>query len=144
MEIEIDYNPTPSTSFFISVSLNKTEAISFDCTTKAHNIKKQVLISKKPFPTDKPITSEWDALIIKDRRFIKKYHVRWIDIKKRDWCNDEIWETTEIKPMSKKLTGELLYYSRLISDNYKTLPKFSDKLKIFEQILSKEVSKFLN
>jgi len=143
MEIEVDYNPTPSTSFFISVSLNNTEAISFDYTTKAHRVIKQVLIDKKPFPDNQQITSEWDSLVLKDGKFVQKYHVRWIDMDKQDWCNDEIWETVKELPISKGLTEVLLKYSRLISDNYKFLHKFSDEVKSFEQLLSKEIAKFL-
>jgi len=143
MDIEVDYNPTPSTSFFISVSLNNTEAISFDYTTKAHRIIKQVLVDKKHFPLDQTITSEWDALVLKDGKFVQKYHVKWIDMDKRDWCNDEIWETVKEQPISEELTEELLKYSRLISDNYEFLHKFSDEVKSFEQLLSKEMAKFL-
>lgn len=72
MEIEVDYNPTPSTSFFISVSVNDTEAISFDYTTKAHRIIRQVLVDKKSFPINQMITSEWDTLVLKDGKFVQK------------------------------------------------------------------------
>ncbi len=46
MWIEIDYNPSPCDSFFISVSINNKEAISFDYTTKGNRVIKQVLIKK--------------------------------------------------------------------------------------------------
>lgn len=62
---------------------------------------------------------------------------------KRDWCNDEIWETVKEQPISKELTENLLRYSRIVSDNYKFLHKFSDEVKSFEQLLSKEMAKFL-
>ncbi|MFH1565331.1 MAG: hypothetical protein ABIC82_05830 [bacterium] len=142
MQIEVDYNPTPSASFFISVSLNNKEAVSFDCTTKAHRAIKQILADKKPFPADKPISSEWDTLVLKDRKFVKKYHVKWIDMDKKDWCNDEIWETVKEKPISDELTKTLLVYSRLISDNYENLRKFSREIKSFERLLSEEIDKF--
>lgn len=142
MNIEVDYNPTPSKVFFISVSVNDKEAISFDYTTKAHRIIKQILVDKKPFPANQSISSEWDALVMQDKKLVKKYHVKWVDLGKKDWCNDEIWETVEEKPISKELTYELLEYSRLISDNYKNLSKFTDKLENFENLLSKEMANF--
>ncbi|MDD5043456.1 MAG: hypothetical protein PHD51_02170 [Patescibacteria group bacterium] len=142
MDIEVDYNPTPSTMFFISVSVNEKEAISFDYTTKAHRVVKQVLIDKKPFPADRPISSEWDALVLKDGKFIQKYHVKWINMGKQDWCNDEIWETVKEQLISDELSKKLLNYSRIISDNYGNLHKFSNEMKSFEQLLSKEMAKF--
>lgn len=144
MNIEVDYNPTPSTMFFISVSLNENEAISFDYTTKAHRIIKQSFVEKKPFPVDQPITAEWDVLVLKDGKFVQKYHIKWFDMDKRDWLNDEIWETTKEQPISDELTDELLRYSRLISDNYQFLHKFSDDMKSFESLLSKEIANFLD
>src|SRR3990167_1975492 len=93
MDIEIDYNPSPSDMFFISVEIGDNEAISFDYTSKGHRVIKQVLIDKKPFPKGKKPTAEWDAIIINDRKFIKKYHVKWINMDKKDWVNNEIWET---------------------------------------------------
>jgi len=142
MNIEIDYNPTPRTSFFISVSVEENEAISFDYTTKGHRIIKQILVDKKPLPADHPIDSEWDTLVLKDGKFIRKYHVKWIDMDKQDWCNDEIWETIKEQPITKELTEKLLSYSRLISDNYKNLEKFSDEIKNTEKLISKEIANF--
>lgn len=52
MTIEIDYNPSPKDSFFISVSLNEKEALSFDYTTKGCRIIKQVLIQKEKHNID--------------------------------------------------------------------------------------------
>lgn len=143
MNIEIDYNPTPSKMFFISVSVNDKESISFDCTTKAHRIIKQVLVDKKHFPVDRAISSEWDVLVLKNRKFVKKYHNKWIDMGAQDWCNDEIWETVKEQLIPDKLTENLFYYSRLISDNYENLYNFSGEIKSFERLLSKEIAKFL-
>jgi len=141
MDIEVDYNPTPSKMFFISVALNNKEAISFDYTTKAHRIVKQVLIEKKPFPKDKKISGEWDALVLKKGRFVKRYHVKWIDMGKKDWANDEIWEAAWAKPISKELKNKLIRFSHFISDNYKNLQKFPKEMREFESLLSKEIKK---
>lgn len=143
MNIEVDYNPSPSKFFFISVEINKKEAISFDYTTKAHRILKQVLIDKKRMLANQNITSEWDALVIKNRKVVKKYHVRWVDLGKRDWVNNEIWEAINPLPISKKLTSELLYYSQFISDNYKHLDKFQKELTNIENLLAEEIAKYL-
>lgn len=144
MEIEVDYQPSPSKIFFISVSLNDKEAISFDYTTKGHRIIKQVLVEEKSFPKGEKISGEWDALILKNKKLVKRYHVRWIDLGKKDWVNDEIWETVWEKPMPDELRNNLLRYSKLISDNYMNLDKFSGKLKDFENLLSKEIARFKN
>jgi len=143
MEIEVDYNPSPSKTFFISVSINDSEAISFDYTTKGHRILKQVLIEKKKMPKDTNITSEWDALILENNKLIKKYHVKWIDLGKKDWVNNEIWEQKWTKPMPEELKDNLLHYSQLISDNYKHLDKLQMELADFENLLSKEIAKYL-
>lgn len=142
MEIEIDYNPTPEKFFFISISLNDKESISFDNTSKGHRVIKQVLIDKKSFLKDRKSTSEWDTLVLKNGKFIKKYHVRWINLDKKDWVNNEIWETTWEKPISKRLSDKLMKYSQFISDNYKKLGKFPKKVKEFENLLYKEIMTF--
>ena len=143
MDIEIDYNPSPKETFFVSVGMSDKEAISFDYTSKGHRIIKQVLIDKKPFPKDKKPTAEWDAIVINNRKLVKKYHVKWIDMDKKDLVNNEIWETVWSKPISKGLKDKLLYYSQLFSDNYKHLDKFSKEFKEFEDLISKEISKYL-
>ncbi|MCX6742635.1 MAG: hypothetical protein NT116_00175, partial [Candidatus Parcubacteria bacterium] len=88
MEIEVDYNPSPSETFFISVSINDKEAISFDYTIKGYRVIKQRLIEEKDFPEDAKVNGEWDVLIIKDKKLIKKYHTKWIDMAKKDWVNN--------------------------------------------------------
>ncbi len=140
MNIEVDYNPSPSKSFFISISLSDKEAISFDYTSKGHRVIKQVLIDKKSLPENKKISGEWDALVLDNGKFVKKYHVKWIDLDKKDWVNDEIWETVWEKPISAELRDKLLFYSRLISDNYKKLEKFAKQMKEFEELLSEEIA----
>ncbi|MFH1585291.1 MAG: hypothetical protein ABIB79_00805 [archaeon] len=142
MKIEIDYNPSPKDTFFISIGINDNEAISFDWTSKGHRVIKQVLIEKKPFPEYKKPTAEWDAMIINNLKFVKRYHVKWIDKGKKDWVNNEIWETIWSKPISEKTKDKLLHYSHLISDNYKDLDKFPKELKEFEDFLSKEISRY--
>lgn len=143
MNIEIDYNPSPSNSFFISVSLNDKEVISFDYTLKGHRVTKQVLIEKKHFSENSKINGEWDVLVLDDGRFVKKYHARWIDLGKKDWVNDEVWETAWSKPISVELRDKLLFYSRFISDNYGKLEKFAKELKEFESLLSEEIAKYV-
>lgn len=143
MNIEIDYNPSPKNTFFISIEIKKNEALSFDYTYKGHRIIKQILIDKKPFPKNKTPTAEWDAIIINNKKLIKKYHVKWIDMDKRDWVNDEIWETVWAKPISKEVKNKLLHYSQLFSDNYKNLDKLSKEIKEFESLISKEIAKYL-
>jgi hypothetical protein len=142
MNIEVDYNPYPSESYFISVSLNNKESISFDKTIKGHRAVKQILIDKKPFPTDQSISSEWETIILKGGKFVKKYHVKWIDMGRKDWCNNEIWETVKEQSLSDEVTDKLLKYSQLISQNYKKLTEFSNEMKDFEQLLSEEIKKF--
>ena len=139
MDIEIDYNPSPKKSFFISIGINAKEAISFDYTSKGHRIIKQVLIEKKPFPIDKKPTSEWDALVIENGKFKKKYHVKWIDRGSKDGVNNEIWETMWRKPISKSLAKKLLYYSQLFSDNYNKLDQLKKDWNEFEELLKKEI-----
>jgi hypothetical protein len=142
MDIEIDYNPSPTDKFFISVGIRENEAISFDYTSKGHRVIKQVLIDKKPFPKNKKPTSEWDAIIINNRKFIKKYHAKWIDMDKKDWVNNEIWETVWEKPISRELKDKLLYCSQLFSDNYNKLDNFSKEFKEFEDFLSQICVKY--
>lgn len=139
MEIEVDYNPPPKRIFFISIALNKNECISFDYTTKAHRITKQVLIEKKKFPKNKKIDGEWDAIVLKGGKFIKRYHVRWIDLERKDWVNNEIWETRWEKSLPIKTAKRLMEYSRFISDNYKKLKK--EEIKDFEDFLAKEIKR---
>ena len=141
MELEIDYTPTPAKFFFISVSLSDKESISFDYTSKGQRIIKQILVKNKPFPNKKP-TSEWDTLVLKGRKFVKIYHVKWIDLDKRDWVNNEIWETVWEKPMSRSLRDKLLEYSQFVSDNYKELDKFKDRMKDLDNLLSGEITKY--
>ncbi|MDO8443495.1 MAG: hypothetical protein Q7S78_00690 [Candidatus Azambacteria bacterium] len=143
MNIEIDYNPTPSKCYFISVSLNDKEAISFDYTIKGHRIIKQVLIEKKPFPEEKEISGEWDALIFENSKFIKKYHVRWIDMGDKDWVNDEIWKTVLERPVSEELKNKLLNCSQVISDKYEQSDIIRNDLKELENILKLEIAKFI-
>ncbi|MCX6812323.1 MAG: hypothetical protein NTW79_01720 [Candidatus Berkelbacteria bacterium] len=135
MKIEIDLCPPPKKSYFISVSLNDKEAISFDNTLKGHRIVKQVLVENKEFPIGTKPTAEWDTIILDNGKFEKTYHVKWKDMGKKDWVNDEVWEAVWQKPISKELSGKLLHFSRLISDNYLNLDKYTPEVKEFEILL---------
>ncbi len=141
MNLEIDYNPTPSEMFFISVAITPKIAISFDYTSKGHRVIKQVLVEHKSFPENKKPTAEWDTLVINDGKFIKKYHVKWLDMDDKDWVNNEIWQTVLRQPMDKDAAEKLLYYSGLISDNYEHMNTIKDEYKIFEELLKTEINK---
>lgn len=146
MDIEVDYNPTPRTHYFISVGLNEKEAISFDNTTKGYRVIKQVLVESKSLEKlieeHGEITNEWDTIVLKDGKFVRKYHVRWIDRDKLDTVNNETWETVWEKPLDKEIHEKLFYYSRLVSDNYENLDKYEKEMKEFEKLLAKEIKKY--
>jgi hypothetical protein len=145
MEIHLDYNPSnhiPKNHFFISVHRTKKRYISFDKTIKGHRIIEQILIEEKRFPKNKKPTSKWKTLVIKNKKVTGEYSVKWIDLDKKDWVNDEIWETTREKSISKRLTKKLLFYSQLISDNYKNLKKFGKEMEEFEKVLKTEIERF--
>jgi len=141
MELHIDYNPTPKDFFFVSVQLNEKEVISFDKTTKGHRMIKQVFKEYKDVPHNTMFDSGWDTIVVKDGKFVQKYHVQWIDQDKLDVVDGEVWETIWERPISKELSNSILHYSQLVSDNYNDLHKFSDDIKVFEEILSKEMTK---
>lgn len=145
MEIGVDYNPTSGKeAFFISVALDNKDAISFDYTTKGHRIMKQVLIeSGKTTENKKKINSDggWEVIILKNCKFVKKYHVVWYDYDEKDLVNDELWEIAWAKPITKSVKDKLLFYSRLISDNYKNLSKFKKELKEFENLIYNQITK---
>ncbi|NQV00380.1 MAG: hypothetical protein HQ538_06600 [Parcubacteria group bacterium] len=146
MDIEVDYNPTPKTSYFISVGLNKKEAISFDNTIKGYRVMKQVLIKNQPL--EKSITEhgkidgEWEVIVLDRCKFIRTYHVKWIDKDKIDIINNEIWETAWVKPLDNNIHKKLLYYSGLVSDNYENLEKHKEEMEKFEKLLEKEIKKY--
>ena len=92
MNIEVDYCPTSKRKhFFISVGLNEKEAISFDYTTKGHRVVKQVLVEQKSqeeaIEQYGEVTAEWDTIVLKDGKFVQKYHTKWIDRGKLDTVN---------------------------------------------------------
>lgn len=144
MDIEVDYNPAPQKMFFISAALNAKEAISFDFTSKGHRIIKQVLIGKKSFPKNKKCSSEWDAIVLKNGKLgkRKKYHVKWIDLGKKDWVNNEIWETLWEKRMPQLIQARLQKYSWFVSDHYTQIKKFEKEFQIFDQFIEKLVRKY--
>jgi len=142
MEIEIDTNPSPRDSFFISVPLRKNEFLSFDYTYKGHRVIKQVLVEKKKFPKNTKFDSEWVTIVVKNKKFLKTYKVKWVDMNKLDWVNNEIWETVWVKKISKKLKDRLLKYSQLISDNYKHLEAYRKEMSEFEDLMKLLVKKY--
>jgi len=141
MRIEIDYNPTPRNSFFITVPVSKTEDICFDNTDKRVGIIKQAVIEKKQIPANAKIDEQWETIILEDGKFIDKQTVDWIDKGEIDWCNDKVFKFVWEKPLASELKKKLLYYSRLICDNYKDLDKFSKELADFEELLNDELNK---
>lgn len=146
MRVDIDIckgiDGSNSDSFFVSVAINDKKAISFDNTLKGYRVIKQLLVDHKPFPQDKPITAEWDTIKVDNKKFIGIEHIKWIDLDKRDWCNDEIWETVWEEPISSELKDKLLYYSNLIQNNYKNLDDFTNELSDFEHLLEAEIPKY--
>ncbi|KKW41767.1 MAG: hypothetical protein UY92_C0014G0092 [Candidatus Magasanikbacteria bacterium GW2011_GWA2_56_11] len=80
-ETEGDY-----ASYFISLPLSVTEAISFDNSSKGCRIIKQALVEKKIMPASQEITSQWDTILIKEGMFVQSEHVRWVDGDRKDWC----------------------------------------------------------
>lgn len=147
MNIEVDYCPTSERKhFFISVGLNEKEAISFDYTLKGHRVLKQILVEEKSqeeaVEQYGKVTAEWDTIVIKDGKFFRKYHNKWIDRNNLDTVNGKTWDTVWEKPISEELAEKLLFYSRLISDNYDNLDKFSKEMKEFEEFMSKEIVKY--
>lgn len=142
MEIEIDYNPTPSNSFFVSVGLNKRDAISFDYTTKGHRIMKQVLVDHKPFPIDQRLDGEWNVLVFANYELLKTYHVKWIDMDQRDWVNDEIWEITAEAPITADSAQQILQLSRRISDVYRDGHNCHADIQALEELLTPYVNKY--
>ncbi len=142
MEIHIDYNPSPKDHFFISVPLNKKECISFDRTIKGKRVMKQVFKEKIPFPAGIKFNSEWDTIVIKNGSFNNKFHVRWVDMNKKDWLNGEIWETVKEKSLEDDTSNRLLYYSRLISDNYDNLSEYKNEIMNFEKLIQNKIDKF--
>ncbi len=143
MYIEVDYNPSPADTFFISAGLNNTEAISFDYTTKGHRVIKQVLTkikTKEEIEKEPHKSGGWDTLVLKDGEFIKKYHVEWTDKGKFDEVNDEVWETVWEKPLPDSDKKKLLEYSHLISDNYEHLNE--DEMANFEGYMKDLVEQY--
>lgn len=101
------------------------------------------MIEKKKMPKNIKLTSEWDTLEIDNHHLIGCEHIRWIDMDKRDWCNDQIWETIWEKPITEELTKRLLHYSNLIQDNYRNLNIIDKQLSEFESLIAKELLKYI-
>lgn len=146
MHIEVDYNPTPAKSFFVSVGINNNEALSFDCTTKGHRVIKQVLVERKISGVQnldkKEISGGWDTIELEDGKFVQKYHVDWVDKGKIDEVNNEVWETVWSKAISDVVMDKLFYWSQFISDNYEKLDNFKDQMSEFENYMQGLVDEF--
>ncbi len=91
-------------------------------------------------PASQKITSEWDTIIIEGEKFVQSEHIRWVDLNKKDWCNNEVWETVWEAPMPEKLNELLLKYSAIAKKHYKELCKFSQEMSEFQDLLLKEVA----
>jgi hypothetical protein len=147
MYIDVDYNPTPSDAFFISIGLSDKEAISFDCTSKGRRVTKQKLIAARgsretSSRSPEEITGEWDVLELKDGRLLDKRHVQWIDRGSIDEVDGDVWETEWAKPLSDGERDELLQWSRFISDNYERLNEHRDKMGDFENLMRAYLEKY--
>lgn len=141
MNIELGYNPTPSKNYFISVGLNDKEWISFDNTTKGFRVMKQVFIDKK-FDPSGTISGEWDDIVLKDGKFVKRNHVVWQDYDKFDVINGETWETVWEKPISSDDHKKLLSFSRFVADHLESLDKHQEQMADFESFISQVVAKY--
>jgi hypothetical protein len=141
MNIELGYNPTPSTNYFISVGLNKNEWISFDNTTKGFRVIKQILSDKKFNPAGN-ISGEWDDIVLKDGKYIGRNHVVWQDFDEYDVVNGETWKTVWEKPISNEDHEKLLDFSRFIADNLETLDKYKKQMDDFEALIKQIVKKY--
>ncbi|MDP3661782.1 MAG: hypothetical protein Q8R17_02955 [bacterium] len=139
MKINIDDGDSVN-GYFISVPLNDRESISFDNTYKGHRVLKQVLQDKKEMSHGAKITAEWDTIALNNGKFENVEHIKWLDLDKKDWCNDEIWETVWEKPTDSKLDKELLSFSNYIRANYRNLD--AHKVADFQNLLTKEVARF--
>ena len=62
---------------------------------------------------------------------------------RKDWVNDEIWETVAEKPLPSEIKNKLLMYSQLISDRYEDLNTIKKEMDDFQDLLKTEVNKFL-
>lgn len=125
MDVEVDYNPSPQQSYFLSVKLNETDWLSFDCTTKGHRVIKQVLrLQETPETAVEKygaLDGEWEVLSLRDGKFIRRYHAQWIDRDRLDTVNGETWETVWECPVPAGVDERLRAYSQLISDHYENL-----------------------
>lgn len=145
MYINVDYNPTPSNAFFVSVGLTDTEALSFDYTLKGQRVTKQVLAANKDNKVDAPpkkATSEWDVLELKDGKLLNKRHVMWVDKGNIDEVNGEVWNTEWSKSLSDEVKDKLLFWSRFISDNYEQLEKYQKEMSDFEALIKSYVKEY--
>jgi len=131
-------------NYFISIPLSDKEAISFDNSYKGSRIIRQILVEKKEMPPIQQVTSEWDTILIENGKFAGSEHVRWVDLDKKDWCNNEIWETISETPIPNQLNESLLKYSALVKKHYHGLHKFSKEMSEFEVLLSKEIAYYKN
>jgi len=106
MIVEVDFNPSPSDQFFISVGLNDREAISFDNTTKGRRITKQLLRKvdwDRTALEGETISGEWEAIFLENGKFVDKFKIRWIDKGVIDIINLAHWEVVWQVPMSDEI-----------------------------------------
>ena len=141
MDIELGYNPTPSKSYFISIKLDDNEWISFDNTTKGFRVIKQVLTNKN-FALPKDISGEWNDIVLKDGKFVRRNHCVWYDFDRFDIVNNETWETVWEKPISNEDNNLLLNFSRFVADHLENLSKYKNEMDNFEIVISGMVKKY--
>ncbi|PIT98444.1 MAG: hypothetical protein COT71_00525 [Candidatus Andersenbacteria bacterium CG10_big_fil_rev_8_21_14_0_10_54_11] len=141
MEIYID-DGTGDDWFFISVPISNVFAVSFDYTLKGHRILQQLLIAKKPFPTDQKPTMEWDTIVLENGQLLRREHVRWLDKGQDDWVNDEIWQTIWQEPLTDELKNKLLAYSNLVRKNANNVAVISGEVADFERLLRSLVAPY--
>ena len=127
MDVCVDLLDPRSGMFFISVQLGRY-SLSFDYTTKAHRVLKQVWV-KKVKTKEKP-SGTWETLRILDGKPKGTTKVTWIDKGEVDIANGNAYEKVWEKPMPIRLKNDLLAFSSNIYKN-------KDNLKEIKPILMK-------
>ena len=141
MKIELGYNLSPSTSYFVSIALNDKEWLSFDNTIKGFRAMKQVLCDKKFDLPDKS-SGEWDDIVLEDGKHVRMNHVVWYDFDKYDVINNETWYTVWVKPISDEDHKKLQSFSRFVADNLQTLNEHKKEMGDFEAMIGQLVEKY--
>jgi hypothetical protein len=131
-----------SSQYFVSVGTKENEVISFDNTKKGFRVIKQLLIDRQEPDNKEKITDEWDSIIIENKKYLGKEHIKWIDLNEKDWCNGEIWQTVKEGNIDKELNKKINYYSNLIQKHYFELERYEKEMISFETLLSETIKDF--